>query len=163
MLKMKKLLSIIVLVIILIACKQNPKAGGAIEGKKIKETIIKKQTKAVVEEKEQTIEEFLQQLQLAIKKNNMAIIKKSVSFPFEFKIGGEPFIYNDMSELTKDCPDFYEIDKAKFEKLEGNFYNILYEEPGISEDPPEGGRFFIYYYAVKKGNTFKLVSMEKPH
>ena len=162
MLKMKKLLSIIVLVIMLIACKQNPKTS-AVEGKKNKETIIKKQTEEVVEEKEQTIEEFLQQLQLAIKNNDMVIIKKSVSFPFEFKIGGEPFIYNNMSELTKDCPDFYEIDKAKFEKLEGNLYNILYEEPGVSEDPPEGGRFFIYYYAVKKGGSFKLVSMEKPH
>ncbi|WP_438710335.1 hypothetical protein ACSTS3_15070 [Aquimarina muelleri] len=147
------------LFIMLIGCKH--------EGKKTEE--FKETGKAAIEQsqeieknkkitqtKNQSIDDFLTELQMAIENNDKTDIIKSVKIPFEFKSGGESELYESAERVIKN-PYFKKIIKAKFEKIEANNrYAILYQQPNVED-------FFIYYYAIKDGDGFKLTSMEMPH
>jgi len=156
--KMKALYNTFILLslgLIFFTCKKNMKDDDTdVKPKKEHSKEIIK-PKEITQNNEQTIEQYLKQLQLAVKGENTSIIEKSLRFPFRYNSGGELEIYENSSRL-KVHPHFKKIVEAKFEKIESDsLYSILYSNPD-NED------FFIYYYAIKKNDTFKLIKMEVP-
>lgn len=142
--------------VLLITCRQATKSHDVTSEKKVTSEKLKTDDKKKI--KEQNIEEFLKQLQVAIKNNNIDYIENSILFPFEHKSGGELVDnYNSYNEIktnrqfniiinaryVKGCND--EINKIKY-------YCITYFDDIID----------ITFYAIKKENQFKLVRMETP-
>lgn len=169
---MKALYNLItfVFVILVVSCKQTKKIDMVV--KEVKEVVVndttsEKETKLsqkIIQSKEQTIKEFLQQLQEAIKDDDTTKIEKSIKFPFEFKSGGESEFYKELEELKNNYGKFSEIvnsrlmtdDETNFLDKQENTYFLIYKEY-------EEENYFIMYTAVKEGNSFKLILFEEPH
>ena len=163
---MKKLLSISILFLIIIACKKAPK----IEIKN-NETNTTVSTNSQLEHgtgiqektslnRKQTIQQFIEQLKIAVKDNNTDYIESCLSFPFEHKSGGELVdSYNSFKEITADGKLFNKIEHANYLKdcnsEIGNIkhYCIFYFDDTLD----------VTFYAVKKDNQFRLVRMETPN
>ncbi len=146
------------LTLLLLSCKRELKKDNTIDNTDKAEITQNEvvENKETAQKKEQSIEDFLIHLQTAIKENNTVIIEKSIKLPFEYQSGGESSFYDSPVRLFRN-PHFKKITKAKFEKIESNgSYSILYEQP-------ENEDFFIYYYAVKEKDGFKLAKLEMPH
>jgi len=164
---MKKLLSILILFLTVIACKKAPKLETknsettttvVSTNNKLKQESEVKQNK--LPKNEQTIQEFLEQLKIAIKNNNSDYIESSLSFPFEHKSGGELVDnYNSYKEIKADSELFNKIEKANYIKY-CNFEieNIKHYCMSYFDD-----KLDVTFYAVKKNNQFKLTSMETPN
>lgn len=164
---MKKLLSIII--VIYVSCKQPKNITDSKE--------IQQQSNGITIDKEkiqkfqkETIEIFLEKLKQAIREKNDVVIEKSIKFPFEHKIGGEADIYNTYQELNQGCPEFLKILEAKFITKENNIYSTLYPENiqnkkifySIRFSDLKNVNYFISYYAIQEGNSFKLVCLATP-
>ncbi|WP_298314585.1 hypothetical protein [uncultured Aquimarina sp.] len=154
---MKRLLNLLIVVVTFIACKQTPKDDVATgEIKEQPEKIIKETPKLTQQEKEQTIEEFLEQLQVAVKNNDVTTIEKSLKFPFEFNWGGESSFYNSYEEIRKDSGKFSYILEAKSIEREGDMFIITYQDP-------EDIEYFVSFIAIKEGDDFMLTTFMQPH
>lgn len=160
--KMKKLFNLILLVIFLFSCKQNIKSSSrsSINGEITKkDTTQNLKTKDKKQVKEQTIEEFLKQVQIAVKNNNINYLENNILFPFEYKSGGELVdSYNNYEELMKNRK-FSIILKARYVKKcddeieDVKYYCISYFDKIID----------VTFYATKKKDVFKLIRMETPN
>lgn len=163
---MKKLFSILILFLTIIACKKALK----LETKNNETTTVvstNSQLKKVAEvqektlpKSEQTIQQFLEQLKIAIKDNNTNYIESCLSFPFEHKSGGELVdSYNSFKEIKADGELFNKIENANYlkdcnDEIEGiKHYCISYFDDTLD----------VTFYAVKKDNQFRLVRMETPN
>lgn len=165
---MKRLLSILILFLTVIACKKAPKLET--KNSETKTTVVSTNNKLKQEsevkqnklsENEQTIQEFLEQLKIAIKKNNSNRIESGLSFPFEHKSGGELIdSYNSFKEIKAgDGELFNKIEKANYLKdCNDEVENIKRYCISYFDDTVD-----ITFYAVKKDNQFKLISMETPN
>ena len=150
---MKKLLNFLFIIILLISCNQK---------KKLSLPSLKQDTVnefKTVNKQQQTIDSFLKKLQSAIKDNDINYIKNSISFPFEYKSGGELVnIYNNYEELMAN-KKFNLILKAHYIKgcneKNGNieYYCLSYFDEAVD----------ITFYAKKENNLFKLIKMETPN
>jgi hypothetical protein len=167
---MKVLLSILVVVAMFVSCKQTPKTDTVVAeevNKSATESQLEKEeikTQETTQNKEQTIEEFLQQLQIAVKNDDIATIEKSIKFPFEFKSGGESEFYKGLKELKNNYGKFSEIinsrlmtdEETKFLDKQENTFFLIYKE--YEEDD-----YFIMYTIVREGKSFKLTVFEEPN
>ncbi|MBQ4819928.1 hypothetical protein [Aquimarina sp. MMG016] len=146
------------LTLTLLSCKQDTKnnaLGNDTSEAEMTQNEVSENTETT-QKKEQSIESFLIDLQTAIRENNTKTIEKSIKLPFEYQSGGESSFYDSTARLFRN-PHFKKITKAKVEKIENNgLYSILYEQ-SRNED------FFIYYYAIKEEDGFKLTKLEMPH
>lgn len=160
---MKKLLSLILITILFIACKQKTKDTSITL--KQKKVIVEKSTTQKLKSNDnkkvevQTIEEFLKQLQIAVKNNNINYLENNIVFPFEYKSGGELVdSYNSYRELNKNGK-FSIILKARYVKKcneeirNVKYYCITYFDNIID----------VTFYVAKKNNVFKLIKMETPN
>ncbi|WP_062056551.1 hypothetical protein [Aquimarina longa] len=153
---------IVLLLITTVACKQATKTD--IVAEEANQSVVDNQPEKQVEllqetvqkEKEQTIEEFLKQLQTAVKNNDVAKIEQSLKFPFEFNSGGESIFYNNYQELKEGTRKFFRILKAKSIEKEGEMFIITYQDP-------EDIEYFVAFIAVKDGDSFKLTTFMQPH
>ena len=163
---MKKLLSILILFLTINACKKAQK----LETKNNETTIVvptnsELEQGAEVQQKtsqksEQTIQQFLEQLKIAVKNNNADYIEGCLSFPFEHKSGGELVdSYNSFKEIKAGSKLFNKIEYANYlkdcnDEIENiKRYCISYFDDTID----------VTFYAVKKDNQFRLVRMETPN
>ncbi len=161
--KMKKLLSIILLTLLLIACKKEAKPTKSNISNRNK-IIIKSDTLKRIktindkEVEKQTIVVFLKRLQLAVKSNNIEIINKSIKFPLEFSSGGESIFYNNYQEIKEDGSneEFSKILEAKFIEKNNSFYKVRYQDPQSID-------YFITFYFIKSIDGFKLKSFSEPY
>lgn len=157
---MNKLLKITVFatLILLASCKQKNEVSKAITKEK-STTSIDYDKQETSKHTEQTVELFLKKLKVAIKNNDSSFIKNSISFPFEYKSGGELVdSYNNYQEL-KENKEFHTIIKANYTKScddevnKTKHYCITYFDDTID----------ITFYAIKKENLFQLAKMETPN
>jgi len=150
---MRKLLSLMILLfMLLIGCKQEPKTNIIAEESKNEENKPQETT----ENKEQTIEEFLKQLQTSVKNDDVATIEKSLKFPFEFNWGGESSFYNSYKEIKEDSGKFsYILEISSIDK-EGDMFILSYQQPNVPD-------YFVDFIAIKDGDSFKLTSFMQPH
>ncbi|WP_159090605.1 hypothetical protein [Aquimarina aquimarini] len=164
---MKKLLSILILFLTLIACKQATKSEAKNDETTKAATKVNSQSENVVKTHqdnslkiELTIQEFLKQLKVAIKNNDINYIENCISFPFEHKSGGELIdSYNNYKEIITGSELFNKIEKANYFKdcndeiKKVKYYCITYFDDILD----------VTFYAVKKNNQFRLVRMETPN
>ena len=153
--------SIVLILLIIVACKQVPKNDVAIE--EANTSVVEDQTKTeenttqqTTQNKEQTIQEFLQQLQIAVKNDDVATIEKSLKFPIEFNWGGESSFYNNYKEVKENNDMFSSILEAESIEKDGDMFIITYQDP-------EDIEYFVAFIAVKDGDSFKLTSFMQPH
>jgi hypothetical protein len=163
---MKKLLSILILFLIIIACKKAPK----FEAKNNETTTVvstnsqleqgTKVQKKTSPKSEQTIQQFLEKLKIAIKDNNTDYIESCLSFPFEHKSGGELVdSYNSFKEIKANGELFNKIENANYLKdCNYEIENIKHYCISYFDDTLD-----VTFYAVKKDNQFRLVRMETPN
>ncbi len=150
--KMKKLLSILVLLFGMSTCKKVSKINPA------KVIVVNEQLEKIVSEKEQTIEYFLKQLQIAVEKKDIDNIENKIIFPLKFSSGGESIFYNNYQEIKEDGSneEFSKILEAKFIGIEDGFYMIEYQDPQSID-------YFITFYFIKSIDGFKLKSFSEPY
>ena len=171
---MKKLLSLLIITILFIACKQKTKDTSITS--KQKKVIVEKSTTQKLKSNDnkkveaQTIDEFLKQLQKAVKNNDIKTIKKSLKFPVTFSSGGEEISYINLEEMVNDYVDdeFGKITEAKLidrEKTrkkgyDKDYYQAVYIDHSI--DPSIEGEYTITFFILKEKESFKLVSFQEP-
>ena len=164
---MKKLLSILILLLSLVTCKEAPK----LETKDNKTSTVlstnnqlKQEAKVqgnITLKSEQTIHNFLKELKIAIENNNTEYIENCLAFPFEHKSGGELVdSYNSFKEIKADNNElFNKVAKANYLKdCNYEIENIKHYCVSYFDDALD-----VTFYAVKKDNKFRLIRMETPN
>ncbi len=154
---MKKLLSLLSILITLSSCNFTAeKVDNKEEIKKQPLSLIEKKKEVKQLEQKKPIEQFLQQLKMAVKKDDVEFVENCLKFPFEFNSGGESSFYDNYTEMKDKCDRFSYILKAEVRKFEGGEFSFIYREPNVPD-------YFVVFYGIKEGNKFKLTGFSQPH